>query len=274
LWAAMHYSMTQDREHLRQLIENCGARDHLFVRYAYVFGVEDDDFTALEVGPLVVAEMRRRGEEPYARLFEVFTAASLMSSGQLAEARAKHEALADLFRAEGPPSFLSWTLYLLGVSAAFEGDQDLADRYWDESTVADVPPRTNSPSETLSARAAFRQGRHEEAYRILGSYIDELVEVDNMAGVAIVGIEFVNMMTAVDRLHDAAVILGHFDATGLLAVEGPGFKTFLTDAVDVVAADPNAMAVREDAARRDLDDHQALAYMRHVLIELLAASTV
>ena len=216
--------MTQDREQFLQLIEESGAPDHLFVRYAYLVGVEDDDFSVLEVGPLVVAEMRRRGEEAYARLFEVFTAAALMTSGQFAEARARHEALAALFRAEGPPSFLNWTLYLLGASAAFQGDHELADQYWEASIATAVPPRTNSPLETLSARAAFRQGRRHEAYRILRDYIDELLEVDNMAGTAIVGIEFVNMMTAVGRLIDAGVILGHFDATGLLSVEGPGFK--------------------------------------------------
>ncbi len=249
LWAAMHYSMTQDREHFRQLIEDSGAPDHLFVRYAYLVGVEDDDFTTLEVGPLVVAEMRRLGQESYARVFEVFTAAALMTSGQFAEARARHEALAELFRAEGPPSFLNWTLYLLGASAAFQGDHELADRYWEELTAIELPPRTNSPNETLSARAAFRQGRRHEAFRILRSYIDELLEVDNMAGTAIVGIEFVNMMTAVGRLIDAGVILGHLDATGLLGVEGPGFKVLVTDAVLVVGADPDAAAARERRSR-------------------------
>ncbi|MGI9612462.1 MAG: AfsR/SARP family transcriptional regulator [Acidimicrobiales bacterium] len=268
LWAAMHYSMTQQREHLRQLIDRYGSPDHLLVRYAHVVGVEDDHFTSLEVGPLVVAEMRRRGEEAYARLFEIFTAAALMSSGQLVEASAKHEALAKLFRAEGPPSFLNWTLYLLGASAAFRGDHELADRYWDESIVANVPPRTNSPTETLSARSAFRHGRRTDAYRILASYIDELVEDENMAGVAIVGIEFVNMMIALGRLNDAGVILGHFDATGLLAVEGPGFHVLVSDAVDIVAADPDAMATRENSVARCLDERDALTYMRHVLADL------
>jgi len=132
-----------------------------------------------------------------------------------------------------------------------------------------VPPRTNSPNETLSARAAFRQGRRDEAYRILRSYIDELIEVDNMAGVAIVGIEFVNMMTAVGRLIDAGVVLGHFDATGLLGVEGPGFKLLIADAVELVGTDPDATAAREHAAERGLDEGDALAHMRRVLGELV-----
>ena len=269
LWTGLHYSMNQDRERFRQLIDQFGASEDLLVRYAYLVGVEDDDFSALELGPLVATEMRRRGEEPYARLVEMFTAAALLTSGQFAEAQAKHEALAELFRTEGPPSFLGWTLYLLGASAAFQGNQDLADRYWDESTAIEVPPRTNSPNETLEARAAFRQGRRSDAYRILGTYIDELLEVDNMAGAAIVGIEFVNMMKAVGRLVDAGVILGHFDATGLLGVEGPGFKLLVTEAVDVVAADPDAAAAREQAAALNHGERHALVYMRETFERLL-----
>ena len=60
---------------------------------------------------------------------------------------------------------------------------------------------------------------------------------------------------------------GHFEATGLLGVEGPGFKMFVADAVEVVAGDPDATAAQQDAARRELDEHEALSYMRGVLSE-------
>ena len=132
-----------------------------------------------------------------------------------------------------------------------------------------MPPRTNSPNETLSARAAFRQGRHADAYRILGSYIDELIEVENKAGVAMVGIEFVNMMTQLVALADAGVILGHFDSTGLLGVEGPGFKVLIAEAVNAVALDSEAMAKRTHSAARGLDELEALAHMRDVLSALV-----
>ncbi|MDJ0769603.1 MAG: BTAD domain-containing putative transcriptional regulator [Ilumatobacter sp.] len=271
LWVANHYSMTQDRDRFRRLVAEAGAPDHLFVRYAQLIADADDDFQALEVGPQVVVEMRRRGEESYARLAELFTAAALMTSGQFDEARRRHEELAALFRAEGPPSFLNWTLYLLGASALFQGDHELADRYWEESTAIDLPPRTNSPNEMLSARAAFRQGRHIEAYRTVHAYIEELLDVDNMSGVAMVGLEFVNMMTAIGRLDDAAVVLGHFDSTGLLGVEGPGFKLLVADAVAVGAADPAAAAARRAAEAEGLDERGALGFMRQVLDELLDA---
>ena len=271
MWVALHFSMTQDREYLRNLIERWGQPDNLFVRYAYLIGVEDDDFGALEVGPLLEAEMRRRGDVTYARLFEMFTAAATMMSGELAEARATHERLAELFRAEGPPTFLSWTLFLLGSSAMFEGDHERADRYWNESIRVDVPPRTNSPHDTLAAKAAFRRGQHVEAFRTLTRYIEDLLDDDNMAGVAMVGIEFVNMMTAVGRLGDAGAILGHFEATGLLGVEGPGFKTLLTDSMEIVAADADAMARWKSAAAEGLHERNALVIMRDVLNESIAA---
>jgi len=150
LWAAMHYSMTQDRDGFSQLIERSGATDHLFVRYAYLVGVEDNDYSVLEVGPLVVARC---------------------------------------------------------------------------VVVAKRPTH--------------------------------------------VCIEFVNMMTAIERLVDAGVILGHLDATGMLGVEGPGFKLFVAEAAEVVAADPDASAAREDAAACGLGDSEALSNMGRALGELL-----
>ncbi|MGI9613506.1 MAG: AfsR/SARP family transcriptional regulator [Acidimicrobiales bacterium] len=269
LWLSLHYSITQNREGFRRLIAAHGDPDHLLVEYAFAIAVEDDDFAAVELGPRAAAELRARGDEAFSRLFEMFAAAALLGSGNFLDARATHEPLAELFRAEGPPSFLNWTLYLLGAGAAFEGDMALADRYWDELPTIEVPPRTNSPNETLAARSAFRRGRHQEAFRILLDYIDELAEAMNMSGVAIVGIEFLNMMTALGRLDDAAVILGHFDATGLLAVEGPGFKVLIADGVAAVAADPDADAIRRDVAERSIDEYETLAYIRDVLTELI-----
>jgi hypothetical protein len=132
-----------------------------------------------------------------------------------------------------------------------------------------VPVRTNSPNELLEARAAFRRGQHARAFQILRSYVDELLEAGHMSGADLVCIEFVNMMTAIDRLPDAARILAHLDTTGLLGVEGPGFKMFVADAADKVASDPRATAAREQAAERRLSERQALEYMRDVLDELL-----
>ncbi len=269
LWASMQYSMTQDRDRYQRLHESVGSPDHLLARYGLLMATEDEAIAALDVGPDMVVEMRRRGQESYARLFEVFTAAAIMSSGDFAEALKRHEELADLFRAEGPPSYLTWALYLMGASAAFGGDPELADRCWDESIAVHVPPGTNSPNEVLSARADFRRGDHRRAYQQLIDYIDELIEDDNMAGAAMVGIDFVNMMVAVGRLDLAGVIVGHFDSTGLMGVEGPGFKMLIQDAVHEIAGDTEAMRGRERTADEGMDDLGALRFMSAALAPLL-----
>ena len=94
-------------------------------------------------------------------------------------------------------------------------------------------------------------------------------EHDNMAGVAMVGIEFVTMMAQAGRLTAAAEILGHFDATGLMQVEGPGFRIMIEDAADAVAADADAAEVRRLTGERGVAEPEALAIMATVLDELL-----
>jgi hypothetical protein len=144
-----------------------------------------------------------------------------------------------------------------------------AERLYEESASVEVPARTNSPNELLEARAAFRRGQHALAFQILRSYVEELLELGHMSGADLACIEFINMMTAIDRLPDAARILGHLDTTGLLGVEGPGFKMLVADAANKVASDPQATAARKEAAERRLDERHALEHIRNVLNELL-----
>ena len=90
-----------------------------------------------------------------------------------------------------------------------------------------------------------------------------------MSGTSLVCIEFIVMMTAIDRLSEAARSLGHLDATGLLDVEGPGFRMLVVEAAEKVAADQGASAVRADAARQPCAERQALTDIRDVLDELI-----
>lgn len=270
MWLALHYSMNQRGDRLQVMLERYGDPDDVLVRYAHLVGVADDHFGVLDVGPMAAAEMRRRGDETYARLFEMFTAAATMMAGRLAEAEAKLQDLASWFEAQGPPSVHGWTQFLLGSAALFAEDHERTETHWARAAAIEVPPRTNSPSETLSARSAARAGRHAEAARILRAYVDDLVEADNMAGVAMLGIEFVNLVVADGLLAEAAVVLGHFDATGLLGVEGPGFKVMIEEAVERVTADPDAAAERARSAREELDEHGALGHMSRVLDEMIA----
>ena len=274
IWASLPYSMTQRREQFRALLDRYGDPDHLFVRYARLVDVEDDDFRSLEVGPAVIDALREQGEEPAARLFEMFTGAALLNAGRLDESAARLAQMANVFRVDGPPSFLNWTLFLQGAVAAFAGDEESTERYWAEVSDIVVPPRTNSPIETLAARNEYRNGRPREAARILDRYMDDLVEDDNMSGVGMVGIEYVNMMVGLGDLDAAAEVLGHFDTTGLLDVEGPGFRVLIQDAVDAVAEDEVASATRAQvAARGDMDERAAIGAMRAGLAALLATPT-
>jgi predicted ATPase/DNA-binding SARP family transcriptional activator/tetratricopeptide (TPR) repeat protein len=265
VWAALCYGLTHDREGYARLVEQCGKPDHVLVRHArLVVGDNGEDAVALR--PLAVAEMRRRGEEQIASLFEIFLGGALLNSGRLQEADTHLGALADRFRAEGPPTFLNWTLFLLGSSAAFQGDHERAERLYEESASVEVPVRTNSPNETFEARTAFRRGHHSRAFQILRSYVDELLEAGNMSGADLVCIEFINMMTTINRLPDAARILGLLDTTGLPPVEA---LLLGADAADKVASNPEATAAREEAAEQRLDERHALEYIRDVLDELL-----
>lgn len=268
VWAAFRYGLTQDRKGYTRLVDQYGEPDHVLVRYArLVVGDNSDDAVAL--GPLAAAEMRRRGEDQFASLFEIFLGAALLGSGRLEEADAHVGALVDRFRADGPPTFLNWTLFLLGSFAAFQGDHERAEELYEESASVELPLRTNSPNETLAARTAFRRGHHSQAFQILRSYVDELLAVGNMSGASLVCLEFINMMTTIDRLQEAARILGHLDTTGLLGVEGPGFKMLVGEAADKVASNPGAAAARKEAAERRLDERHALNYIRDVLGQLL-----
>ena len=268
VWAAFRYMLNHDRDGYALLLRQCGEPDHVLVRAARPM-VDDNAEDAVECGPPAVAEMRRRGEEQIASLFEIFLGGGLLGSGRLKEAEAHVGALADRFRAEGPPTFLNWTLFMLGSFAAFKGDNERAEQLYEHSATVDVPDRTNSPNETFEARTAFRRGDHSQAFQILRSYIDELLEVDNMSGTGIVSIEFINMTTTIGHLPKAARILGHLDTTGLLDVEGPGFHMLVVDAAEKVAADPGASAVRADAARQSCDERRVLTDMRGMLNELL-----
>lgn len=271
VWAAFHYSTTQDREGFARLLQRCGEPNHLLVRHARVL-VGDSDEDAAAVGLAAVVEMRRRGEEHLATLFEVFLGGAMLGSGLLAEHDAHADALLQRFRAEGPPTFLNWTLFMLGSSAAFQGDQERADALYDEAAAVELPVRTNSPNEILEARAAFRRGLHTQSFQILRSYVDELLEVENMSSASLACIEFINMMRAIDRLSDAAHILGHLDSTGMLGVEGPGFKLLVVDAIADVASSPVASAAHEAAVERQLDERDALVYIRGVLDQLIDQS--
>ena len=127
-----------------------------------------------------------------------------------------------------------------------------------------MPPGTHTPNKPLEARAAFRRGNHLRAFRTLRSHVDELLTTENTQASGIDFIEFVNMMTKVDRLPEASLVLAHLEATGLL--DSQAWRSLVTESATAIAAaaDPD-----RSGARALSDDRAALEYVRQGLDDLV-----
>ena len=258
----------QNGDHVayEHLIHRYGNPDHVLVRYtrAYLY---DDGEALRECSGEAVAWLRAHGEEYAALLVEIAGVASgLMSTGRFQELDAFVSALADRYRTQGPPTLLYVTLAMLAYSALFQGRTDAAEELFDEAASIDVPDRTSSVNEPAQARAAFRRGHQSRAFRILRSHVDELLETDYTDLAKNAAIEFINMMAAVDRVPEAARILGYLASTGdfgALAV-----RALVADAADKIAVSAGQSSERFEASGHELDARQALEYMRNTLDEL------
>ncbi len=150
----------------------------------------------------------------------------------------------------------------LGISASVQGRHLEAARFYEEAAGVDVPDRTQTLKNPLAAAGALRRGDQSGAFHMLRSYIADVLDTDNVYVGKFACIEFVKMMVKVDRLPEAARILGFLEATDSLDLAG--LQSRVTGAT---AADP--AIVRERATGRNLDDRGALTFMRDVLDRLL-----
>ena len=148
----------------------------------------------------------------------------------------------------------------LGCSASVQGRPDRADRLFAQAAGVQVPERTQSPGRSIEARTAFGRGQRARAFRILSSYIDELIGTGNMQAICVTCVEFVNMMVQAGRLQDAALMLGHLDKTA------PYWAPQVAEARSTIAA----ARIAPDHEPGGLDNHQALEHMRRVLDQLAA----
>jgi hypothetical protein len=153
---------------------------------------------------------------------------------------------------------------LLGYSASVQGQHERAGRLLDEAVCVEVPERTHSPSRAVQARAVFRRGDRTRAYRLLGGYVEDLLDTGNMQGTCVAGVEFVNMMAALDRLPDAARLLRYLDSTTLLEAAFWGNQVAAARARVAAASHPPPDGDHPPGP----DDRWALGYMRRVLHEL------
>lgn len=267
-WAAQRRLLTQDHAAWDRLAERHGDPDHPLVRHARAY-LHEDYAALLEATPAAVAELRRHGRDHAAEFYEIDVGAALLNLGRLEEHDAAVGALADRYRAQGPPTFLDWTLLLLGYSALFQGDRPRAERLFDEAVAVAVPPGTHAPNRPVEAAAAFRHGDARRAFAILLAHADELLATDNMHGVDITVVEVVPMLARVGRPAEAARLLGFLEATNLL--DAPAFAELVAAERASADADPALGAARD--AGRALDARGALSEMRDVLAGLLADGT-
>lgn len=266
-WATHRYMHSGDRDGFERVLGRYGHREHPLLRYTRAYLYEDNEALATH-SPAAVAELRRMGEPHLAALTELAGVASgLLSTRQLPAFDALVTALAQRYRAGGPPTLLQLTLLGLGYSAMFQGRIEEADELFDEMSEVEVPQRTFSVNRPIEARAAFRRGERSRAYAILRAHVGDLLDTDVMDVARLAALEFVTMMATLDRLAEAAPVLAYLQTTG-------GFgelaaATMTADPVGIIHEDavrggqPGSTSTPDDLAR------DALRHMHEVLDSLL-----
>ena len=259
-WAAHRYSINQHPDGYRRLVDRSGEADHPLMEHGRAFATGDHDAQA-RTSPRAGLELRRLGLDHLAERTDINLAASLLNLGRYDEQEALTRDLVERYRRQGPPTYLNWSLMLLGYNALFRGRPDRADAYFNDAIDVEVPARTHSPNRPVEARRAHRDGRPRDAYRILRSDIDDILDTDNYQAGLLVCIEFVNMMATTEHDADAAAVLRHLETTGLL--DNPAWRSLVADAAETLRAGA------DDREPLELGHREALELMADVLGELV-----
>ncbi|MEV2269922.1 AfsR/SARP family transcriptional regulator [Nonomuraea africana] len=265
VWVAERYTQNANPAGYRDVADRCGEPGRPLSRYAHAYAAGDGEALRRYL-PDAMADLRRQDEQYLAAFLDMTSAGTLLGIGRFEQVDTSVSALADRYRLHGPPTLLHWALQTLGYSASFQGRHDEADRYFDEAARVDVPAGALSANKTTEARSAFRRGDRLRAFQLLRSHIDDLLETDNVIAASVICIEFINMMAAIDRITEAARMLGYLEAAndfGALAA-----RTLVTEAADKIAASVRHSSDPAPASVRHIDDRTALMYMRDVLVGL------
>ncbi|MGB3185902.1 MAG: hypothetical protein WBB15_08590, partial [Ornithinimicrobium sp.] len=233
--------------------------------------IKGDRQRILDLGHEAITAALARNETSVAMLFEIFLGGNMLQVNNLAEAATFLDDLTERFREQSaPPTYMTWALYLAGATAAMRGDDQRAETLYLAAASVDVPPRTNTPNETLAARQAFNDGHPDQAFSILRSLVDELLDAGNHSGVVLVGLEFVTMTNSLDRLESAAIVVGHLRSAGFLRDPNTGLAALIADVAVRVDNNPRTRAIAEQAQSRDLDQRDTLRVIRDTLDVLIA----
>jgi predicted ATPase/DNA-binding SARP family transcriptional activator len=266
-WAARRYMRHLDRDGYERLVGRYGEPDHPMIRFARGFVYSNHELMA-QWAPRALAELRGQGDDYVADLFEI---AGLGTTLLLTRRLEEHDAVlmprAERYRTQGPPTCLNWALTQLGISASLQGKHHEAWQLFDEAARVALPDRTHSLKNPFDARAALRRGDRSSAFRMLRSYVDELLEHDNLYLADLACVEFINVMASAGNLREAARVLDHLDAAGALDDALP-YQGLVAEAAGRISAHLGPIPAPRQADGKDLDDRQALTYMRDVLQRL------
>jgi predicted ATPase/class 3 adenylate cyclase len=269
IWAARRYMRHLDRDGYERLVARFGEPDHPMIRFARGFVYTDYRMMA-EWAPRALDGLRREGEDYVADLFEIAGLGfAFIMAGRLDEHDAHLAPRAERYRVAGPPTCLNWSLTHLATSASLQGRQEDAWRLFDEAARVAVPARTHSLKNPLDAQAALRRGDRAGAFRRLRSYVDELLDHENLYLAGLGCIEFVNLMAAAGNLAEAAHVLDYLDATGALDGSLP-YKALVAEAAALVATATGPSGDGATAGPPLDDRRQALVYMRDTLDRLVS----
>lgn len=263
--ATTRYVRNRDQKGLQALLERYGPLDDPRIHFA-VAQLTDDHQGVSTLAPRSAALIRQTGNELGAGATEMGGMRALTQLGRADEVEAYLNGVVHQYRVGGPPTLLNWTLVMLAYSAMFRSETERAQSLFDELLDLDLPPRTHSLNKPIEARTAFKRGDHVIAFEILHSYVQETLDIDNMWAARLASLDFINMMSYLNRLEDAAHLMGYAEASGIL--EGPAFAIQIADAAANLAANDNSELQQRQAAGRQLDNRSALEYIAKVLVEL------
>jgi predicted ATPase len=264
MWAGRRYMRNMDRDGYARLMARHPPVDHPMVHYAHAF-LWSDYAAMAKWAPLATEALRAAGDDHLADRFDLAgVGMMLLLTGRLAECDDHVGALAARYRVEGPPTGLNWALFYLGSSALGQRDHVAAWAYFDEAAQVAIPPRTTTLANPVASRAALRRGDRRLAYVTLRSYVDELIEDDNMFMAKVACGEFVVMMAKVEQWAAGARMLEYLRASGAFG-DSAALESTVAAAVERISAHVDLTRPTGGAA---LDDRAALAFMQSTLTDL------
>ena len=240
-WAAHRYGLSQDPSGYQRLVDLYGEPDHLLMEHGRAFATGDYE-TQARTSPDAGRELRRQGLDHLAERTDINVAASLLNLGRYDEQEVLTQDLVVRYRQQGPPTYLNWSLMLLGYNAQFRGRPDQADSHFNDAIDIEVPARTHSPNRP-------HRGSPRPPKRPTSGGVSNPAQLHRrrprhrqLPGRTPVAIEFVNMMIDADRVDAATAIVDYLETTGLL--DNHAWRSLVAAATNTIRHGPDEQRTR------------------------------